>query len=284
MPKIFITGSTGMVGGYVKQSPYLENYTAFMPNRADFDCNDPDQIYQKICDNPCDITLHLAAETNVDLCQTHPELAFLRNTKATIAIAEAVKKNKGFLIFISTAYIFGKEIKDFYREDDNAGALNHYGQSKLYAEQAIREILPKHHIIIRPSWMVGGGMVRDIKFVGKIMQILQSGKTELQIVKDQFGSLSFAKNVVDDIFRLLNAGFIGDFHSASIGKINRCDLARAMAQKFAPNIKINEISASQFARTTPLADSYALQSIHQDKFPNRPWHRDFDEYLSTEWR
>ncbi len=280
MKKYIITGATGMVGSYLHQNPHFQKIEAILPTRGQMDLNNPGQCHDFIMDTGADIVVHLSAETNVDLCETDRDGAEKRNYFASQAIANACKLRAIPMVYMSTAYIFGGEKKQCYNENDTPQPLNHYGMTKWLGEEAVRDILPDNHIIIRPSWMVGGGPARDNKFVGKIMEKLRGGVRELQIVDDQFGSLSYSKNVVSDIFSLINANFRGVFHSASNGVISRLDMARFMVEYLGLNVTITPCSANQFARKTPLADSYGISTIHPQYNQNHhDWQADLAEYL-----
>ncbi len=269
-----------MVGSYLHQNPHFQTIEAILPTRTEMDLNKPGQCHNFVVYSQADIVVHLSAETNVDLCETDRDGAHTRNVLASQAIANACKLRGIPMVYMSTAYIFGGEKKQCYNENDTPEPLNHYGMTKWLGEQAVRDILPDNHIIIRPSWMVGGGPARDNKFVGKIMEKLRGGVSELQIVDDQFGSLSYSKNVVSDIFSLINANFRGVFHSASRGVISRLDMARFMVDTLGKNVNITAVSANQFARKTPLADSYGIDTIHQQyNYNHHDWQTDLGEYL-----
>jgi dTDP-4-dehydrorhamnose reductase len=100
-----------------------------------------------------DITIHTAAETNVDKCETQKELSWKINVEGTRNIAEACKKLGAKLVYVSTEYVFDGE-KGSYVEEDKPNLINHYGTTKLEGENQIVSRC-KDYAILRTSVIYG---------------------------------------------------------------------------------------------------------------------------------
>ena len=127
--------------------------------------------YQQVFDwakkiNP-DFILHLAAETNLEVCENDPHHAYLTNTISTQNVALVCKNLDIKMVYICTAGIFDGEKDTFYNEFDEVTPLSVYGKSKYEGEKIVKETLDKY-FVFRPGWMIGGGK-KDKKFVGKII-------------------------------------------------------------------------------------------------------------------
>src|SRR5258708_35450919 len=75
--------------------------------------------------------MHLAAETDVDLCQEQPEHAFATNALGTKHVALACQAADVRMVYISTVGVFDGEKPAPYTEFDEPNPINLYGRSKL---------------------------------------------------------------------------------------------------------------------------------------------------------
>ncbi len=107
--------------------------------------------------------------------------------------------------------------------------LNYYGRSKLYGEHEVRSFCPTNHLIIRSGWMIGGPS-RDHKFVGKIVQQIKDGATELKAVNDRLGSITSAQQLCKFILWAIEHRPTGTVHFASGGVVSRYDIAMAIGE------------------------------------------------------
>src|SRR5438045_9068738 len=105
------------------------------------------------------------------------------------------------LLYISTAGIFDGN-KEFYDDWDMPNPLGHYARSKYAGELFVKENIQKH-LVCRAGWMMGGGPVKDKKFINKILKQVKAGKTELNIINDKDGTPTYTKNFARNVNLLL---------------------------------------------------------------------------------
>lgn len=80
---------------------------------------------------------HLAWSTNLDECETRPEIAYGPAREGLKPLLEACRETDSHLIFMSSDGIFGDpECERF--EDSAPCPINHYGRGKVEAEERIR--------------------------------------------------------------------------------------------------------------------------------------------------
>jgi dTDP-4-dehydrorhamnose reductase len=199
-------------------------------------------------------------------------------------MARASREHKVPLVYISSAGIFDGK-KQTYDEADIPNPLNVYAKSKYAGELAILDGLQS--IVVRASWMMGGGPKKDKKFVNSIIKQIRSGVKELFVVNDKFGNITYTYDLAKTIRFLLEEEMYGLFHATCSGGINRVDLTKAVLEHFGldQEIKINSVSSSYFKQgyfaKRPLSEM--LTSIKMNSAPT--WQSCLTDYLNRfEWK
>ncbi|MFA5831312.1 MAG: NAD(P)-dependent oxidoreductase [Candidatus Paceibacterota bacterium] len=269
LEKVLITGAGGMVGSYVDFGIRM--------NRRSLDVTDFHEVMRVIKEHRPEAIIHLAAETDVDLCEKNPHHAYLVNGVGTYNIATAAKETGAKLVYVSTAGIFDGEKMGPYGEDDLPDPQNFYGRSKHMGELIVRGML-KDYIIARVCWMFGGGPEKDKKFVGKIIR--QLDKPEIKAVNDAYGSPTFGKDLVSAIKRLLAENAVGTFHLSNEGSCSRYELAKFIIETIQPGVKLTPVGLDYF----PGAYRVKNEAMSSKRKLMRPWKDALREYLETEWK
>ena len=97
---------------------------------------------------------------------------------------------------VSTDYVFGGEQHRRYEVGDATNPLGVYGKSKLAGELAVLAAMPDAKVV-RTSWVYTGGGGND--FVA-VMRRLAATDREIDVVDDQTGSPTYAKDLVNALF------------------------------------------------------------------------------------
>src|SRR5690606_12483547 len=163
---------------------------------------DRDRLAQVIDDLRPDLILHLAAETDLEFCETHPDIAEATNAVATRGVAELAERSGATLVYISTAGVFDGGKQDAYTEHDPANPIMVYGQTKYDGEEHVRAVCGRAYVV-RAGWMVGGGRANDHKFVSKILMQLADGKQTIHAVDDKWGTPTYTHDFAMNLFALL---------------------------------------------------------------------------------
>ena len=136
---ILITGCGGMLG--------LAVYNTFKVNNnvlaSDIDQNEPWLEYIDVRDIESlfkisksfkpDLIINLAALTDLEYCENHPNEAFVTNGLGQENICLVANTLNIPVVYISTAGIFDGE-KEYYHDFDVPNPLSIYGKSKYYGE------------------------------------------------------------------------------------------------------------------------------------------------------
>ena len=287
--RVIITGCGGMLG----EAVYDVFKDVCNARFSDIDLNAPwlERLDVRVSKNVAtyltevkpNYIVHLAALTDMEYCELHPEDAYATNTGGVLNVAEYARNHNIPLVYISTAGIFDGG-KDEYTENDTPNPLSVYGKSK-YGGELIAKTLPKS-IIIRAGWMMGGGPKKDKKFVNKIIKQLRAGSKELAVVNDKFGTPCHTYDLAQSIKYLLDHDAYGLYHGACDGGGNRVDVARHLLESLGltDQVKVKEVESDFFSENyfEPRPHSERLTNIELKKIAphlTRDWKICLNEYI-----
>ena len=244
--KVLITGVTGQVGSYLVDV-MRGSAEVFAPTRVELNLESEASIRETVRRIEPEWILHAAAYTAVDRAETERDLCFAINAHSTRTFAEESLRIDAGLVTFSTDYVFDGSADRAYREDDATGPINVYGQSKLLAEEALREVGGRY-FNFRTSWVYSP---RGNNFV-KTMLRLASTRPELKVVADQQGCPSSAHEIALAVAKLVSqpkdelAQKAGNFHLAGLGETTWFRFAQeviAQAKQVKPEIHWTEPEA-----------------------------------------
>ena len=176
---------------------------------------------------PACALINAAAYIDVERAESERDLAFAVNADAAgWAAAWAAERSIPFVHY-STEYVFPSGNGNPWREGDQTGPLNAYGESKLAGEIAVREAYPRG-LVIRTSWVYSEN---SNNFVRKVLQ-LAATKPSLSMVADQWGSPTFAPELAQATLRITQDAALapsiagGVLHLAGGRAVSRAEFAR----------------------------------------------------------
>lgn len=218
MKNIWIVGKHGLLANAFCTFLEREGIPFISTSREEVDITKKKEIDAFINRHDLSHIINCAAYTNVERAEEEKEIAFLLNQTAVHHLASSCFEKKLKLVHFSTDYVFsGKKLRS-YLETDTTEALNIYGQSKLAGEKEALSIL-KDALVIRISWLFG----RDgTSFVSKMKELMLT-QTELRIIDDQIGRVSFAEDVARATLSILDQS--GIFHFANKGILSWYEFA-----------------------------------------------------------
>ena len=207
--KILITGCNGQLGNEMqlleKENP---QHTYFNTDVAELDITDQKAIEKFVSENAIDGIVNCAAYTAVDKAEENQDLCMKLNATAPDYLAQAIEKRGGWMIQISTDYVFDGTNHKPYTEADSVCPNSTYGRTKLAGEQAVMAGCKKS-MIIRTAWLYstfGNNFVKTMIRLGK-------EKPELGVIFDQIGTPTYARDLAVAIFAAINQGIVpGIYH------------------------------------------------------------------------
>lgn len=233
---ILITGAGGQLGHEFHQhASFIEDHCVFTdiaPTDFDteiLDITNLDDVREKVKAHQIDVIINCAAYTNVDGAETDAERCELINHHAVRNLAIAMKEVGGYLIHISTDYVFGGDPYNTpCREDQKGTPTGVYGATKLRGEQAILEE-GCHYLIFRTSWLYSP---YGKNFLKTMLHLTQT-KEEVKVVFDQVGTPTYAADLARVILYVIAKGMLegndGIYHYSNEGVASWFDFAYAIA-------------------------------------------------------
>ena len=227
---ILVTGANGQLGSCMRNAAKHSKDNYIFTDVAELDITDAKAVAKMVSDNGINVIVNCAAYTNVDKAESDAEFAELLNAGAVKNLAEAAKANNGTLIHISTDYVFGGSQGNTPRtEEEPANPTGVYGLTKLHGEQAIANSSAKA-LIFRTAWLYSE---YGKNFV-KTMLNLTSTKPELKVVFDQVGTPTYAQDLADAIFDVIEnrkfEGKEGIYHYSNEGVCSWFDFTKSIAE------------------------------------------------------
>lgn len=245
--KLLITGAGGQLGQ--EWVDFCTNNGISFKGYSSNELNilDEDQLEYSFKTEQPDFFINCAAYTKVDKAEEEVELAGLVNSEALKYICKLCSDHSTKLIHYSTDYVFSGskedrlQVPDGYPEDFATNPINIYGATKRRGEVVIKES-DCDYLIVRVSWLCGQ---YGYNFV-KTMLRLGIEKDELNVVNDQFGSPTFADQVVEQTFELLQQNKSGTYHLSSDGITTWYHFSKEIFEQKGINVKVNPVSSADF--------------------------------------
>ena len=223
--RILITGCNGQLGNEMQLlEKENQQHTYFNTDVAELDITDEEAINRFVADNEIDGIVNCAAYTAVDKAEENQELCHKLNATAPGLLAKAIEKRGGWMIQISTDYVFDGTNHRPYTEEDSVCPNSTYGRTKLAGEQEVTSGCQRS-MIIRTAWLYstfGNNFVKTMIRLGK-------EKPELGVIFDQIGTPTYARDLAVAIFAAINQGIVpGIYHFSNEGVISWYDFTKAI--------------------------------------------------------
>ena len=198
---------------------------------------------QPIKINEIDFCINTAAYTAVDNAENDQENAMLLNAAAVKYLAEVCKEFNAKLIHVSTDFVFDGKGNIPLKEKNKPNPLSVYGATKLKGEEFALE---KDALVIRTSWLYS---TFGNNFV-KTMLRLGTERDELNIIADQFGTPTYAKDLAKAILDIISNNKVenikGLYHFSNKGEASWFDFTKEIFSISNINCKANPIPTTKY--------------------------------------
>ena len=222
---ILITGCNGQLGNEIqlleKENP---QHQWFNTDVQELDITNVDAVRLFVQEHQIDGIVNCAAYTAVDKAEDNEELCTKLNAEAPAYLAKAIGDRGGWMIQISTDYVFDGSKHTPYVEDDDTCPNSVYGRTKLVGELNVQKFC-ECSMVIRTAWLYstfGNNFVKTMIRLGK-------ERPELGVIFDQIGTPTYARDLAIAIMTAIDKGIVpGVYHFSNEGVISWYDFAKAI--------------------------------------------------------
>ena len=239
---ILVTGANGQLGNEMRRIAAQSQDTYVFTDIVEqegvattlLDITDLEAVRRLVAEQHVEAIVNCAAYTNVDAAESNEPLAERLNADAPENLAKAMKEVGGWLVQISTDYVFGREPYNRpCREDQTGTPTGVYGLTKLHGEQKILATGCRH-IIIRTAWLYS----EFGKNFCKTMLQLTATRPSLKVVFDQCGTPTYAWDLALAIQHILarcasaenSEAYQGIYHFSNEGVCSWYDFTKMIAE------------------------------------------------------
>ena len=269
--KILVTGSGGQLGSEIQD--LISQFPSFKFTFSDYpemDITDKESLGVAFAEGQFDYCINCAAFTAVDKAEEDKEKCDAINVTGSKNLAELCQEHNVTLFHISTDFVFDGTSCKPLKEDQPTAPVNYYGVSKLNGEHEVTSALTKY-FIFRTSWLYS---TFGNNFV-KTMIKLSESRDELNIIVDQIGSPTYARDLALSILEIIDSGSeeYGLYHYSNQGVASWYDFTCAIFEYKSIATKVHPIPTEKYP--TPAArphysvmDKSKFEEIFQKNIPH----------------
>jgi dTDP-4-dehydrorhamnose 3,5-epimerase len=288
--RTMVIGSHGQLGRAIEQ--YVDGQG--LGDSFDFHDIDTFDITDEEAFNQFDWALYgtiinASAFTAVDAAET-PDgraAAWKANVLGVANLARVAQENNLTLVHISSDYVFDGTATE-HSEEELFSPLGVYGQTKAASDALVAQV-PKHYIL-RSSWVIGEGK----NFVTTMMALANRSRESGQpitVVDDQFGRLTFTRDMAEAIFSLLDSrALYGTYNLTGSGKVSSwCEIAQEVFElcgvsedlvRPVSTPEYNAGSAGKLISPRPEHSALNLSKIVAAGYSPKDWEEELKEYVT----
>ena len=256
-----------------------------------FDMSDP-AAYSKYDWSLYGTVINCGAYTAVDKAET-PEgraTAWKANATGPALLARTCAGHGITLVHVSSDYVFDGTV-EVHDEEEPFSPLSVYGQTKAAGDIAVAGC-PRHYIM-RSSWVIGEGhnFVKTMKALSDRVADPEDGLTQVTVVDDQLGRLTFTRDMAEAIFHVLGTHApYGTYNCTGSGAVKSwADIARAVFEAANGNgEKVLPVSTADYYASAagpvaprPVHSALDLSRLEAAGFHMPDWEEELGEYLKT---
>lgn len=188
--KVAVIGKNGQLAWELARSR-PESWEVAIWGSAELSVVDSQAVTAKLQGFQPQVVINCAAYTAVDKAESDAINAYAINERGVRNLASTCWQIGARLLHVSTDFVFDGRKSIPYNSGDQPNPLGVYGASKLAGEQQLQQLLPDTSTIVRTSWVYSAN---GNNFVKTMLRLLKE-KPQLNVIADQVGSPTWAKNL-----------------------------------------------------------------------------------------
>ena len=243
--KVLITGAGGQLGrALIGLAP--DDATVRGLSRAQLDIADAAAVESALREFRPNVLINAAGFTRVDDAETEPAAAERANATGPAVLAAAIRRAEGWLVQVSTDYVFDGAQGRPYSPAAPTNPLSVYGRTKLQGEEAVARELPSQSTVVRTSWVYAAD---GRNFLTTMLRLMES-RPALTVVSDQMGAPTSVTGLAQVLWLFTRQRASGVFHWCDSGVASWYDFAVAIAEEA---VSLGVLSSSPLITPIPSA-------------------------------
>ena len=276
---IIVTGAKGQLGGDVCDELKKRGIDFKGIDIDELDITDKSAAENFFSSHPCDSLIHCAAYVAVDKAEDEKELCFKINESGTQILADMCRCHNIKMLYVSTDYVFNGNGNTPFLPDDKKEPLGVYGSSKSKGEDAVINTLDRY-FIVRTSWVFGE---KNTNFIATMLRLAETRK-EINVVADQIGSPTYAKDLAVLLCDMIFTDKYGIYHGTNEGFCSWYDLAIKTFELTDKKITVNPVTSKEFPTKAvrPYNSRLSKECLSDNGFDRLPpWEDAVKRYLKA---
>jgi len=271
--RILVTGAGGQLGLELKDLLARDHKVAAL-TRKELDIADAQAVERALEEYDPELVVNAAAYTNVDGCETEPDLAYRVNALGPRNLAQYAERRGCGILHVSTNYVFGGEKEEPYEPFDLPRPISVYGLTKLAGEEYVRDLSSRWYVV-RSAGIYGEGhnFVRTMLRVGR-------ERDALQVKDDEFVSPTYARDLAEGIAAIIDAGLYGLYHVTNAGSCSWYEFAREIFALAGVEVEVAPIPGSEYPLPAARPANGVISGMGSPAL--RHWREALIEYLERD--
>lgn len=266
--RTLITGSSGMLGSYVD--------FGIKTDRKILDVTNLEQVFRVVYKYRPRVILHLAVFFGVEQGEQNPGKIYMVNAIGTYHLALVAKEIGAKFIYVSSSAVFDGKKDIPYTEEDAPNPQNAYGKSKHIGELIVQSMI-KDYLIIRSGRLFGGDPNEAKNLVAQFIR--QLSQKEIKAVSDKMCNLTYAKDFVMELKKLIAGNKKGIYHIVNKDVCSPYDIAKEIIETI--HAKIEVVPVTEAFVADALRGNFEVIGSKKLK-PLRSWREALREYLGVD--
>ena len=272
--KVLLSGAAGQLGVELTELLPERGHETTALARKELDITDERAVESALREHRPELVINAAAYTNVDGCETEPELAFGANALGPRNLAQCCERLGCDLLHVSTNYVFDGRGGRPYEPFDPPNPISIYGRTKLAGEEYVKHLSNRWYVV-RSAGVYGRGH----NFVRTMLR-LANERDVLKVKDDEFVSPTYARDLAEGIVEVVEGGLYGLYHLTSSGSCSWYEFAREIFGLADLEIEVVPVPASEYPLPAARPANGLLSDLGSPRL--RHWREALFDYLEQE--
>jgi dTDP-4-dehydrorhamnose reductase len=242
-----ITGGSGQLGTAMSLELEKNGVTYISLDSKDLDITQIKRVNHVISELSPTVIVNCAAWTDVDVAESHEELAAMVNCVGPENLASAARRCNAKFVHISTDYVFSGIGHSPWGISSQLLPQTAYGRTKAEGEIRVLTIHPEKSFVVRTAWLYSPW---GKNFAKTMIKLALNAEHEVHVVNDQEGQPTSATDLASQIFQLVHSNSpVGVYHGTNSGSATWFEFAQVLFEKAGADMsRVIPVDTSKFPR------------------------------------